>query len=109
MKIARTAAIDWLRRTRKVEALDSEEHQLLSDDPGPERAAAVAEAHRQVSDAVTRLPGEHREVLYLRFVGGLSYAEMAEWLGVPLTTIKWRMHRGLELVRDEVEKAAAAG
>jgi RNA polymerase sigma-70 factor (ECF subfamily) len=38
-----------------------------------------------------QLTGEERELVALRYVEGLSYAEIAEALGVPVGTVKWRM------------------
>ncbi len=51
---------------------------------------------------LSRLPEEQREVVLLRFVDELSLAEIADTMGIPLGTVKSRLHNALEsLRRDE--------
>ena len=53
-------------------------------------------------DAVlAALSGEHREVLMLRFVDGLSMAEIAEAVNIPLGTAKSRLHHALTRLRED--------
>jgi RNA polymerase sigma-70 factor (ECF subfamily) len=66
-----------------------------------------------VRRAVTALPDLPREVVVLHQYQGLSYPEIAATLGVPLGTVKSRMHAALEglrkvLVRDGDEAAKEA-
>src|SRR5947207_6627283 len=48
--------------------------------------------HESLTAALAVLSAEHREVLLLRFVDGLSLAELAEALNIPLGTVKSRLH-----------------
>lgn len=50
--------------------------------------------------ALSTLAAEHREVLLLRFVDGLSLAEIATALKIPLGTVKSRLHNGLQALRE---------
>jgi RNA polymerase sigma-70 factor, ECF subfamily len=89
--IARRTAIDALRAERRP----------TRGDHAPETDVAVTplsfeqtwEAH-EVRSAIDGLPPDEREVVRLAHVGGLSHAEVAERLGVPVGTVKSRMHRG---------------
>jgi RNA polymerase sigma-70 factor (ECF subfamily) len=47
------------------------------------------------------LSEDHREVLLLRFVDGLSLAEIAQAAEIPLGTVKSRLHNALELLRQD--------
>ena len=47
------------------------------------------------------LPEEQREVLRLRFVDGLSLAEVAEAMDIPLGTVKSRLHHALQTLRQD--------
>ena len=51
--------------------------------------------------AFALLSDEHREVLLLRFVDGLSLAEIAETLNIPLGTVKSRLHNALAFLRHD--------
>jgi RNA polymerase sigma-70 factor (ECF subfamily) len=63
-------------------------------DPGPGPAEwAVANAQGAViADAVDALALHHRDVLALAFAARLSHREIAEILGVPVGTVKSRLH-----------------
>jgi RNA polymerase sigma-70 factor (ECF subfamily) len=47
---------------------------------------------------------EHRQVIYLRFFLGLSLEETSEALLLPLGTVKSRLSRALERLRDTVQR-----
>jgi RNA polymerase sigma-70 factor (ECF subfamily) len=92
----RQAARSWRRRVGEPtdhEPLDAIGARAGWGSPDPERAASVAEDHRQLHAALARLPDEDREVLLLRDVEGLSGPEAAEALGLALSAMKSRLHR----------------
>jgi RNA polymerase sigma-70 factor (ECF subfamily) len=60
------------------------------------------EIQRLVSLAVAALPDEQREVVVLKEYQGLTFPEIAEIQGVPLSTVKTRLYRGLSLLRDRL-------
>ncbi|MDQ1396621.1 MAG: hypothetical protein QOG64_1880 [Acidimicrobiaceae bacterium] len=100
-RIATNVFLDEMRR-RKRRPLD-----LLPDDPERVMAAAAAADDAlaaetisvDVQAAITRLPEEFRVAVVLSDVVGLSYAEIGESLGVPLGTVRSRIHRGRSLLR----------
>lgn len=47
------------------------------------------------------LPETHREVVLMRFVDDMSLGEIAEALGIPLGTVKSRLHNALETLRHD--------
>ena len=74
--------------------------QELGDDlphggPNPEAAAEVEQRARAVRDAVQALSEVQREAVVLFHYQGLTYPEIADALGVPLGTVKSRMHAAL--------------
>jgi RNA polymerase sigma-70 factor (ECF subfamily) len=73
------------------------------EDPLAEQLILERERRREVEQALGRLSGKLREVLVLRFVGELSYREIAEALGLPLGTVKRRIFDGLEKLRRNLE------
>jgi RNA polymerase sigma-70 factor, ECF subfamily len=80
--------------------LDDHEQALASPLPGP---AEVADTKR-VYEAIGQLSDDHRLVVAAVDVAGLSYAEAAEMLEVPVGTVMSRLHRG----RSRVAAALAA-
>ena len=65
-----------------------------SGDADPEAAALNAERREEIQDALQHVRAEHRAALVLRHMEGLSYAEIAEVLGVPDGTAKGWVSRG---------------
>jgi RNA polymerase sigma-70 factor (ECF subfamily) len=59
---------------------------------GPDAELERSEIRQQVGQAIEELPPEARETLLLREVDGLSYAEIAETLGIPKGTVMSRLH-----------------
>jgi RNA polymerase sigma-70 factor, ECF subfamily len=52
--------------------------------------------------ALDRIPPEYSEVIRLHFLHDVPHQKIAEFLDVPITTVKWRCFRGKELLRDAV-------
>jgi RNA polymerase sigma-70 factor, ECF subfamily len=96
--IARNAALDELRRRRRVTALASEPAQeaVPVDDLGE---AEVALRRTAVQSALARLSAREREIVALKFHGGLSNAEMARVLGVSESNAGTLLYRTMEKLR----------
>jgi RNA polymerase sigma-70 factor (ECF subfamily) len=69
----------------------------------PDAEASRGELTQAVARALARLPDEQREVLALRESGGLTFAEAAAVLGVPVATAKSRARYGLLKLAEELE------
>ena len=57
-----------------------------------------------VWEAINNLNEEQKEVVDLRFAAGLSYAEMAQTLAIPIGTVRSRLHRALKAVREQIRE-----
>lgn len=53
--------------------------------------------------ALERVPANYALVLRLRFLDETPLKRIAAFLGVPVSTVKWRVHRGKELLREQLE------
>ena len=95
--IARNAALDELRRRRRVAPLVGE----LPDDlaPGPDEEADLAVRRTTVRAALAALPARDRELVALKFHGGLTNAELATVLGTSETNAATRVHRAVMKLR----------
>ena len=71
--------------------------------PSPEARALGSELRRALLGALAAVSAEHREVLVLREIEGLDYAEIAAMLGVAVGTVKSRLARARAALRAELE------
>ncbi|MEW5849493.1 MAG: sigma-70 family RNA polymerase sigma factor [Myxococcota bacterium] len=67
--------------------------ELAAPEPSPGRVVLAAEGARRLQAALQTLPPEQRLLVVLREVEQLSYEEMVEATGLPVGTIKSRLHR----------------
>jgi RNA polymerase sigma-70 factor (ECF subfamily) len=87
--------------TRRAAPLAVEHVQALADPArGPEETALRAEERAEMVTALNRLSVDDRAALWLRFYGGLSLAEIATTLDLPLGTVKWRVSTALRRLRS---------
>lgn len=101
LAVVRNRCIDVLRRRRPdigIESVDA----AAEEDEGPEAVATKDEMTRLVKREMTRLPRDHREILILRELLDLSYAEIGHVLGVPNGTVMSRLHRARSALADRV-------
>jgi RNA polymerase sigma-70 factor (ECF subfamily) len=109
--IARNHWLDRLRRGRsapRVE-LSMHEHSVADRSPGPREAASRAEFRSAVSAALAALPAEQREALALRESEGLTFAQAADVLGVPVGTVKSRVRYALLKLAEKLEPFRGEG
>jgi RNA polymerase sigma-70 factor (ECF subfamily) len=71
---------------------------------GPEKQAITSETRRKVQAAIAKLPPDMRMAVILRDIQGLSGKEAAEALGIEVSTLKTRLHRGRMKLRDLLQE-----
>ena len=95
--IARNAALDELRRRRRIAALVTDPEDVEA--AGPEDGADVALRRTTVRAALAALSARDRELIALKFHAGLSNAEIARVLGVSPSNAGTMLHRTIEKLR----------
>ena len=104
-RIAFNTAISQKRKKRPTVSLDGARAGESGFDPVAETPDAGAmlersEDERVLSAAIAKLSDEHRAVLVLKDIDGAKYEEIADALGIPIGTVRSRLHRArLELRR----------
>jgi RNA polymerase sigma-70 factor (ECF subfamily) len=112
--IATHQAIDALRRNNRHQAVSLDETRtdagdgelvglmelLESRGPAPVDAATAEERREQVRAGVERLPDFLKQVLVLAYYQGLKYREIADILGIPVGTVKSRLHAALVKLQE---------
>jgi len=91
----------WIDHLRSRRDCESEEAlvEMPADEPGPDARAETRETVRRVRRAVEALPVGQRQVVTLVDLEELSYAEVAEILGIPIGTVMSRVCRARGALR----------
>jgi RNA polymerase sigma-70 factor (ECF subfamily) len=108
-KIAHNAAIDHLRRHAVRDqaltcGIEGERREVLIESRRltPEQESERKERRIEIESVVQLLPAAYRELIVLRHSQDLSYDEIAEVTGLPLGTVKNRLFRAREAMRDHL-------
>jgi len=110
-RIALNLCRDWIRRERRAPVVQPPEDVDLME------LAAAAEPSESIEDLVARkdlsriveramamLPEEQRTAIVLKEYHGLTFQEIADLVGCPLSTVKKRLYQGLSVLRRELAK-----
>jgi RNA polymerase sigma-70 factor (ECF subfamily) len=110
VRVARNCAIDRLR-ARRVRApvnapaidLTAVEAAPATNIQTPEAAVLDAERRRRLTDALTGLAPEQRQLIEAAFFEGYTHSELAQRFGLPLGTVKTRIRAGMIAMRHQME------
>jgi RNA polymerase sigma-70 factor, ECF subfamily len=101
-RIAVNAALDMLRKEKRILPNALEDLQLSDPLPGPETVFSQGERTALVQKAVLSLPDASRAVLVLREYEGMSYHEIADALDIPVGTVMSRLNYARKLLKDKL-------
>lgn len=96
-------------RTRARTAGEGLAALAAAPDEGPAAGEAAELARQMVARGLHALPDEMREVIALKYFGNLSYDDMAAALGVPRSTVRGRMYRAYQILRETPQKDGTRG
>lgn len=88
------------RKRRPQTHLPDDPDRVLAGAPAADEALAMESLPDHLQSAIATLPEEFRTAVVLCDVAGLSYAEIAEQSGVPVGTVRSRVHRGRLRLRE---------
>src|SRR5262245_7435917 len=107
-KIAHNSAVDHLRRTTTreqslISGAEGEQFELPIDSGrlSPEQESERKERRCEIESVIRTLPGNYRELIILRHSQDLTYEEIVEVTGLPLGTVKNRLFRAREMMRQQ--------
>jgi RNA polymerase sigma-70 factor, ECF subfamily len=112
-RIALNLCRDWMRRERRAPMIQAPDGVDLMDlaasvEPSEpiEDLVARKDLAKLVERAMARLPEEQRTAIVLKEYHGLTFQEIADLVGCPLSTVKTRVYQGLSVLRRELAKSA---
>ena len=110
-RIALNLCRDWIRRQRRAPVMQAPEGVDLVDlvsEQGPSESVEELVARQELSaiveQAMTLLPEEQRTAIILKEYHGMTFQEIADLQGCPLSTVKTRLYQGLVVLRRHLEK-----
>lgn len=99
-RIAHNLVIDYYRTRKDVEPLDSVSFTLANEALSPEEILIKKAEVVRLREAIARLPEAQQRLLLLRFIGGLSHAQVAQIIGKSEGAVRVMQHRALATLRD---------
>lgn len=101
--IALNLARNELRRKKRVKFFDIEDYKEKLSAPEKKTLGDPTKIMAMLKKAIKKLPSKYKEAFILRDIDQLSYEEIAQILSVPLGTVKSRVNRARNLLRDQVK------
>jgi RNA polymerase sigma-70 factor (ECF subfamily) len=111
-RIALNLCRDWIRRQRRAPVMQMPEGADPADiaaERGPVESIEDLVARRELSsvveDAMALLPAEQRTAIILKEFHGMTFQEIADLQGCPLSTVKTRLYQGLNMLRRHLDRS----
>jgi RNA polymerase sigma-70 factor (ECF subfamily) len=115
-RIALNLCRDWIRRERRSATLTPLDESTEPASPAGAAPAETAEDHavrqdlrRVITQAMSALSDDQRITIVLKEYHGLTFQEIADLQGCPLSTVKTRLYQGLAVLRRELQREGVHG
>jgi RNA polymerase sigma-70 factor (ECF subfamily) len=108
-RIVTNVFLDEVRRKRRrpEQALPDDPDRVLPAESGADEVAVAAGLSDEIQRALASMPEEFRVPVVLRDVADQTYEDIATALGVPVGTVRSRLHRGRRMLRTVLAKGGA--
>jgi RNA polymerase sigma-70 factor (ECF subfamily) len=101
--VCRNLALDVRKRAARTRSVDGAEIPVACD---LDERHDARQALDRILDAVKTLPPNQREVVYLKFQGGLSYREISAVTGLSVSNVGFLLHTAVRAIRGQVNAEA---
>ena len=110
-RITTNLFLDLVRRRQRIrfDALPDDSERLPGRERSPEQVYADGHLDPDIQSALDALPADFRVAVVLCDIEGLSYEEIATTLGIKLGTVRSRIHRGRQQLREALHHRAPRG
>lgn len=102
-RVCRTRALDLLRKEVRMTPTDDKVIAAAPDaTPGPAARVEVSDTAARALELVDTLPENQREVVRLKFQGGLSYQEIADVTALSVSNVGFLLHTAIKSLRAQL-------
>ncbi len=106
--ITRNRALRFMKRSSKFQLHEDEDAELqIEADPtstDPAQILVQESTHQAVRESINSLPTDFQEVITLYYWAEMPQKRIADTLSLPITTVKWRLHKAKDLLKSLLEK-----
>jgi len=102
-RIVRNKAIDWVRAQGRRRPIDADPAEMSAAEEPDSAGAADRSEHRALVEALRGLAAGQRALLSLFYREGFSVGEISETLEIPVGTVKSRLHRARNQLKQALE------
>lgn len=106
--ITRNRALRFMKRASKFQLHEDEDAELqIEADPAstdPAQILVQESTHEAVRESINSLPTDFQEVITLYYWAEMPQKRIADTLSLPITTVKWRLHKAKDLLKSLLEK-----
>jgi RNA polymerase sigma factor (sigma-70 family) len=106
--VCRNRALELKRSPARKEMGLDEGEEMMSTEPTAAEALEQKDEQSRVNRLLGELPERHREVVALRFAGGLSYKEIAGVTGLSETNVGFILHTALKALKKKLAEGEAS-
>ncbi len=108
-RIATNVCLDFIRKNKKKKVISIEQNtfedlqlkdSLISENPGPEKVAETNAQKQAIKEAMDKMNEKNRLAIILRDFMGLSYDEISDTMKIPVGTVKSRISRARNELRE---------
>ena len=107
-RVAHNSCINYLNKRPQSGVSLDEYAEVITDDrtteSQPEAHYDNEELRQHIDEAIMSLPDNYREPVHLRYIENMSYQQIAEVMGVPVSTVETRLFRGRQLLQKSLAK-----
>ena len=107
--ITRNRALRWIRRETRAVHVEFDDALLGRLEKIASGDARNREAETDLREGLDELPESCRLVMRLRWLDEMPMQQIAAFTGLPLSTVKWRLHEGKRQLRDWAERSSCQG
>ena len=106
--ITRNRALRFIKRASRIQLHEDEDDELLipaeQNSTDPAMIVVKESTHEAVRDTIDALPTDFQEVIKLYYWVDMPQKRIADFLSLPLTTVKWRLHKAKDMLKTLLEK-----